>query len=203
MDTPQTLTEAAPVMTTEATPLMPLEAWIEQFARHPFEWIDGAKIPMSPSVFGSTQIANALRDAMNVVVNAQKLGAVYLELSIAFTEGSDWVRRSLVPDIAYISAAKLAAFRAKYPDDWRERPFSVVPDLVAEIVSPTDLYMDVRRKVTRYLEEGVRLVWVVDYVNEVVEVFTAQGGHEHRKSDTLTAGDVLPGFELALETLFS
>ncbi|MCU0477117.1 MAG: Uma2 family endonuclease [Anaerolineae bacterium] len=181
MDTPQTLTEAAPVMTTEATPLMPLEAWIEQFARHPFEWIDGAKIPMSPSVFGSTQIANALRDAMNVVVNAQKLGAVYLELSIAFTEGSDWVRRSLVPDIAYISAAKLAAFRAKYP---------VVPDLVAEIVSPTDLYMDVRRKVTRYLEEGVRLVWVVDYVNEVVEVFTAQGGHEHRKSDTLTANPI-------------
>jgi Uma2 family endonuclease len=202
MDTPQTLTEAAPVMTTEATPLMPLEAWIEQFARHPFEWIDGAKIPMSPSVAGSNYTAAILFRALDRIVSAKGLGEVMLEASFAFTRTTQWVYKSLVPDIAYIEAQKLAAYRANTPD-WKRKPYMVVPDLVAEIVSPTDLYMDVRRKVTRYLEEGVRLVWVVDYVNEVVEVFTAQGGHEHRKSDTLTAGDVLPGFELALETLFS
>lgn len=188
---------------TDTTPAMTIDEWVEQFGEMPFELIDGEKIPMSPSVFGSTRIANLLRDLMNETVKAKQLGEVYIELSIAFVDGSEWVKSSLIPDIAFVSNEQLAAFRTRYPQDWRKRPLSVIPDLVAEIVSPTDRHADVRRKVTRYLEEGVRLVWVIDYLNEVVAVFTAQGGHELRKTDKLTAGDVLPGFELALETLFT
>ncbi|MCU0464728.1 MAG: Uma2 family endonuclease [Anaerolineae bacterium] len=59
------------------------------------------------------------------------------------------------------------------------------------------------RKVKRYLEEGVGLVWVVDYLNQFVDVLTAHSTQRLYSSDTLTAGDIIPGFGLKLETLFA
>lgn len=185
------------------TKLMSMEDWLDQFGDEPFEFIDGEKIPMSPSVYGSNYIANLIRDALNEVVKPNQLGDVYLELTIVFTENTRWVRKSLIPDIAFVAADKLAAFRAQHPDTWKELPLMVIPDLVVEVISPTDRYTKVRNKVTRYLDEGVPLIWVLDYLEEVVEVYTSQGRYELRKSDTLTAGDIIPGFELKLETLFA
>ena len=188
---------------TAQTQRMSMEDWLERFSEAPFEWLDGEVIPVSPSVYGSNHIANLLRDAMNEVVKAKQLGAVYLELTIVFTEAEQWVRNSLIPDIAFISAEKLADFRARHPDDWREVPLTVIPDLVVEVISPTDRYADVNRKVKRYHEEGVGLVWVVDYLNQFVDVLTAHSTQRLYPSDTLTAGDIIPGFELKLETLFA
>jgi Uma2 family endonuclease len=182
--------------------LMDMDEWIELFAYEPFEFIDGEKIPMSPSVAGSNYTAGLVYEALILAVKPQKLGEVIFEPSFAFVKTSQWVRKSLVPDVAFVSAEKLASYRAENPD-WKVRPYTLIPDLVVEIVSSTDRKSDVRRKVPRYLEEGVQMVWVVDYINEVVEVFTTDGGHELRKSDTLTAGDIIPGFELTLETLFA
>jgi len=185
------------------TKLMSMEDWLDQFGDEPFEFVGGEKIPVSPSVYGSNYFANLIRDALNEVVKPKQLGDVYLELTIVFTENVRWVRKSLIPDIAFVAANKLVAFRAQHPNTWKELPLMVIPDLVVEVISPTDRYSKVRSKVTRYLDEGVPLIWVVDYLEEVVEVYTLQGRHELRRGDTLTAGDIIPGFELTLETLFT
>ncbi len=182
--------------------LMAMEEWLELFAYEPFEFVDGEKLPMSPSVAGSSYTAGIIYKALSRVVDLQNLGEVMSEASFAFMKSPQWVRKSLVPDVAFIRADKLVAYRAETPD-WKTLPYILIPDLVVEVVSPTDRKSDVRSKVTRYLEEGVSLVWVVDYINEVVDVFTAHGGHELRRGDTLTAGDIIPGFELTLETLFA
>ena len=182
--------------------LMAMEEWLELFAYEPFEFVDGEKIPMSPSVAGSNYTARILEKALDRVVEAQKLGEVLVEATFVFTDNPQWVRRSLIPDVAFVKLEKLVAFRTRHPN-WKELPYMIVPDLVVEVLSPTDRQSDVRRKIARYFEEGVQLVWVVDYLNEVVDVFTAHGGHELRRGDTLTAGDIIPGFELTLETLFA
>ena len=184
------------------TKLMSMEDWLDQFGDEPFEFVDGEKIPMSPSVAGSNYTARILEKALDRVVEAQKLGEVLVEATFVFTDNPQWVRRSLIPDVAFVKLEKLVAFRTRYPN-WKELPYMIVPDLVVEVLSPTDRQSDVRRKIARYFEEGVQLVWVVDYLNEVVDVFTAHGGHELRRGDTLTARDIIPGFELTLETLFA
>ena len=184
------------------TKLMSMEDWLDQFGDEPFEFVNGEKIPMSPSVAGSNYTARILEKALDRVVEAQKLGEVLVEATFVFTDNPQWVRRSLIPDVAFVKLEKLVAFRTRYPN-WKELPYMIVPDLVVEVLSPTDRQSDVRRKIARYFEEGVQLVWVVDYLNEVVDVFTAHGGHELRRGDTLTAGDIIPGFELTLETLFA
>ena len=185
------------------TKLMSMEDWLDQFGDEPFEFVDGEKIPMSPSVAGSNYTARILEKALDRVVEAQKLGEVLVEATFVFTDNPQWVRRSLIPDVAFVKLEKLVAFRTRYPN-WKELPYMIVPDLVVEVLSPTDRQSDVRRKTARYFEEGVQLVWVVDYLNEVVEVFNKTGFvRELTNTDTLTAGDIIPCFELTLETLFT
>jgi Uma2 family endonuclease len=82
-----------------------------------------------------------------------------------------------------------------YPD--------VAPDLVVEVLSPHDLFPRVLRKVQQYLKAGVRLVWVVVPEDRSVTVY--RSGQEPvilAEGETLSGGDVLPGFQCAVARLF-
>src|SRR5258708_14152565 len=89
----------------------------------------------------------------------------------------NWVEGSLVPDLMLLRPDKLAAYTAATPD-WREKPLPVVPDLVVEIVSPTDRYSDVYRKVERYFQLGVQIVWLANPPPKKVPVHHA-GKRQH------------------------
>ena len=59
-------------------------------------------------------------------------------------------------------------------------------------------------KVRIYLAAGVRLVWIVDPVAEVVTVYEPDGAARLlRPGEALDGGEVLPGFSLALDDLFA
>jgi len=80
------------------------------------------------------------------------------------------------------------------------------PDLVIEILSPSNTATEMEKKFLLYQESGVREYWIVDSKNNILKV------HCFRDSDTLTntykSGDtvpvaVLPGFSIALEQVFA
>jgi Uma2 family endonuclease len=80
----------------------------------------------------------------------------------------------------------------------------VVPEVVVEVISPTDRYFAVTDKVQEYLDAGVKLVWVVHPEQQTVMVYRATGGdpsllHIH---DSLSGEDVLPGFSCPLASIF-
>jgi len=81
---------------------------------------------------------------------------------------------------------------------------ALVPDVVAEVVSPTDRHTDIAAKVRRYLDDGVQLVWVVDPQARVVTAHRAGSDHSLWLSGeaVLSGADVTPGFELPLPRLF-
>ena len=79
------------------------------------------------------------------------------------------------------------------------------PDLAVEIKSPSDSMAQLRRKAALFLERGTALVWIVIPDEKAVEVHrrAADGGVETIGLDGSLSGEgVLPGFALALETLF-
>ncbi len=125
-------------------------------------------------------------------LNKTKIGRVGTEWRCIF--GPSGRERVFVPDIMYVAREHLTA----------EPYHRAAPDLVVEIVSPDQDAVRFAAKLTFYLLYGVRLVWVVDPERRTVTVF-APG----RESRTLTAGDildgedVLPGFRLSLDDLFS
>ena len=106
-------------------------------------------------------------------------------------------RRIPRADVVYI-------LRRRLPQGQPQDGFlTIVPDLVSEVVSPGDNARDLNNKVHEYLDAGVRLVWVVYPDTRTVEVFGA-GGHRATlgPDDTLTGGDVVPGFPVKVAELF-
>ena len=98
-------------------------------------------------------------------------------------------------DIAFISLDRLST----PPDDnWYE----LGPDLAVEVISPSNKAVDLHLKVTQLLNAGARLVWLVYPQNRTVVAHTAERAVTLTESDSLTGGDVLPGFELRVGEIF-
>ena len=60
----------------------------------------------------------------------------------------------------------------------------------------------IRRKVRFYLENGVRLVWLIDPEDRTVTVVTSLAGSTTlADGDVLDGGDVLPGFRVGVREI--
>jgi Uma2 family endonuclease len=101
------------------------------------------------------------------------------------------------PDVSFIRFGRLAGERIPTGD------ITIQPDLAVEVVSPNDLYDEVDRKISEYLDVGVRLVWVINPPSQTVHTYRPDGtARRLRATDTLDGADVLPGFQVAVSELF-
>jgi Uma2 family endonuclease len=172
----------------------------------PFELIRGERIPKLPTVARHNVTARAAFVALYTDVQQKQSGEVFSEAPFILpgTYSPNWVKDSRIPDVMFISSARLSAYKAQTPD-WQDKPFIIVPDLVIEIVSPNDRFSEVNDKIDLYRADGVRLIWLIDPQRQTVAVYTPE--HElpdiKRLDDTLDGSDVLPGFTLPVRQLFS
>lgn len=107
------------------------------------------------------------------------------------------VRRPLVPDLAYVSNARLAGLEGA---DLQAPPLA--PDVAIEILSPSRVQRHVEHKIAVYLAAGSALVIVVDARDRTVHLHDPRGVRVLRGDDTI-AHPALPGFALALPVLFA
>ena len=101
------------------------------------------------------------------------------------------------PDIVFYSAEKIPA---------GERVtgyYEEVPDLVVEVVSPSNSLREVNDKARMWLSYGTRLVWVLHPNTRSVDVHPL-GGEVATVigNDALSGGEVLPDFECSLSDIF-
>ena len=101
----------------------------------------------------------------------------------------------LGPDVAFVRAERVP------PTD----PFlELAPDLVVEIVSPTDRPADMRAGVQAYLRHAVQLLLVVEPRRQQVTVhWPEQPLRLLNAGEDLDGQEVLPGFRLPLTELFA
>jgi Uma2 family endonuclease len=80
------------------------------------------------------------------------------------------------------------------------------PDLVIEILSPSNSAIEMERKLKLYLEAGVQEYWVVDPENKGLTVYHFSKGSiitkTYKCADTVPVG-VLPGLEIDLKQAFA
>lgn len=89
------------------------------------------------------------------------------------------------------------------PKDLSPRHSRRVPLLCVEVLSPSNRMTQMMRKVTRYFERGVRLVWLVDPDERSVHVFrTDELPKLLDDTETLTGNGVLPDFSCLVADLF-
>jgi Uma2 family endonuclease len=78
-----------------------------------------------------------------------------------------------------------------------------MPDLAVEIKPPTNTIIELREKARFYLENGCRIVWIIYLDKQLVELYHVGQDIEILMSgDIIKGADVLPNFELAVDTLF-
>ena len=105
-----------------------------------------------------------------------------------------------VPDAAWILKDRYFAF----PRSERSGKFiTIAPDFVIELRSDSDRLSILRKKMEEYIENGVRLAWLIDPVENRVYVY-----RENRSVDVLekpksvSGEDVLKGFSLDMTEIW-
>jgi Uma2 family endonuclease len=106
---------------------------------------------------------------------------------------------SRVPDVAVFVWERIQTDAAgKLVDDVFEPP-----DIAIEIVSPKQGVNTLVRRCLWYVQNGVRMALLVDPNDESVIVFRPSApALALRGADVIDFGEVIPGFELAVEELF-
>jgi len=78
-----------------------------------------------------------------------------------------------------------------------------VPELAAEVKSPSNTWVELFTKMLEYLKCGVLVVILVDPERRTVSLYRADGSQVIlTEADDLTVADVLPGFTVAVRRLF-
>ena len=159
-----------------------------------YELVDGVLLEKTVG-FRESILAVVLCRILSTFVKVHKLGVV------AGADGMMRLARGLVriPDVSFISWDRL-------PDrNIPKKPIpNLSPDLAIEVLSTSNTQKEMKRKLKDYFGSKVRVVWFVDPQQRTVEVFTSPNQSKILKErQTLTGGQVLPGFSLVLEDLFA
>ena len=142
-----------------------------------YELVDGELRMMSPAGGRHGRVAHNLALLLGNHVRAQDLGVVFAaETGFLISRNPDNVR---APDVAFIRKNR---YQDLVNDDAGYVP--VVPDLVAEIMSPTDTKSAMDAKNTAWLEAGVQIAIVVDPAARTLTEF-----HSTRPPTTTFAED--------------
>ena len=80
------------------------------------------------------------------------------------------------------------------------------PDLVIEILSPSNTAIEMEKKFLLYQEAGVREYWIIDSKNNILKVHCFRESEiltETYKSTDTVPVSILPGFSIVLEQVFA
>jgi Uma2 family endonuclease len=102
------------------------------------------------------------------------------------------------PDVAWVSRQRWESLSTQE----QERFPPLCPDFVIELRSRTDSLASLQEKMLEYLENGLRLGWLIDPQEQQVEIYRQGQPVEILTLPARLSGeDVLPGFTLSLANI--
>jgi Uma2 family endonuclease len=161
-----------------------------------FELVRGDLLMMSPASPVQGRYAARLAAALLIYVEEQDMGEVYVaEPGFRLQSSPDETVR--VPDVAFVRKERIPSA------DQQAGFWDLAPDLVVEIISPSETAADIQAKVADYLAAGTRLVWLV-YPRTQTIVAYQQGGQirQYSAGESLDGAEAVPGFTYEVERLF-
>lgn len=145
---------------------------------------------MSPVHENHGSICIQIAILLGTHVRQHGLGKVY-DSSTGFRLAEDLL---LSPDVAFVSNARLKKIFVA-PDKFLKG----APDLVVEVLSPSDRMVQVNRKLDHYFEHGAKLAWLINWQKGQIHLYTPDSIEAlTRPNDVLIGGKVLPGFKCKL-----
>jgi Uma2 family endonuclease len=161
-----------------------------------YELVRGELRQMAPAGNEHGKVTVRLTWRLAQHVEANGLGVVFAaETGFRISVDPDTVR---APDVAFVAQSRLEEVGPV------EGFWPGAPDLVVEVVSPNDRYTEVEEKTTDWLDAGTRMVLVVNPRKRIVTVYQSLTEIAIlTASDTLSGGEVVPGWTLQVSDIFS
>jgi len=170
---------------------VPVQMTAEQFDALPeeeirkWELLDGEliEVPSATLRHGATfmRLSNLLQGAA---------GGALLETYLAVRANT-----RLRPDFVFFSVDTWQSV------DRHREPVVQKPDIIVEIVSPSEFATTIRRKLDAYLKWGVQEVWLIEPAIHTLELHTLAGMRRLREGAFLTS-ELIPGFRVQIADLF-
>ena len=155
------------------------------------------RLLIMPPAGGESGGRNADLTADLVYWNRQSLTGKVFDSSTGFVlpNGAD---RS--PDASWVERSRWESLSAEQ----REKYVPLCPDFVVELLSRTDSLAETREKMGEYLENGVRLGWLINPRRKQVEIYRPGQEAEVLDNPASVSGEpILPGFTLDLKDILS
>jgi Uma2 family endonuclease len=143
------------------------------------ELIDGVMIVHSPASFEHDDIGTFLRSLMGFYADLKEAGQVCGPDSLVRLSPA----RKFAPDVYFLRRARVPSRRPK--------EFKGAPDLVVEVLSPSNRDDDLERKRPAYQLAGVSEIWFVDPENR--QVMIDRKRRKNYVEEVVTEGSVTSG----------
>ena len=190
-------------MTTAGTKRLTFEEWQAlPETKGKCEVVDGVLV-MPPSPTDAHQwIGFEIAARLSQFVRGQELGVVLMAPRDVLIQRAPLRIRQ--PDVLFLSAARAGVRRPA--DLVGVSRIETAPDLVVEVLSPSNTARDIAERLADYRSIGVPECWLASFETRTIEVvrLTDEGD---QATATYGLGDVLrsealPGFELAVDDVF-
>ena len=160
-----------------------------------YELIEGELIEMAPAGLRHGEIAATIALLIGNHVRENDHGSVFVaDPGFFLKRDPDTVR---APDVAFIVKNSLS------PEGAPAGFSDTIPDLVVEVVSPSDRANQVQEKIEQWIGHGVKLVWVAYPECRSIMVYSSLSeAHVLHEGETLTGDPVLPGFSCPVAEIF-
>ena len=190
---------AAMTPPTPSTRAFTLEEFIELPERDQYELVRGRLVEQTMSL-ESQWVAGEVYGHLREYVRSHHLGRVYPDGTTyqcfnALPNDPFLVRR---PDCSFIRKGRVST------EQYKSGFCRVVPDLVVEVISPTDVYRNVQQRVHEFREAGCPLIWVIDPDSRSALVYRSDHSvSEVGEDGFLDGGDTIPGFSVRLSDVLT
>jgi len=171
----------------------------EEFDNYPFEedkryeLDEGELIEMTRPAYKHNRVLKNLLVELELYFRANPTGEALISENLYAL--SPLTRRA--PDVAVILGNRHEELR-------NAKVIPIIPEIAAEVLSPSETPRMIHRKLKQYFEAGVKEVWLIDPESREVEIWTGPRLPEHELAGSAAiTSTLLPGFALPLEELFS
>lgn len=167
-----------------------------------YELVKGRLVRMPGVGGGHGHINLQVASQLNTYVGQHGLGIVLVGEIGFLLSGPGEPDTVLAADVAFVRSEHVPARESpEWASYWR-----VAPDLVVEVVSPSQFRPEMAAKARPWLKAGARLVWLLWPAQQQIDIWHAgetQPGVTLRSTDTLDGADVLPGFTVPVASFFA
>jgi Uma2 family endonuclease len=171
----------------------------EEFDNYPFEehkryeLDEGELIETTRPAFDHNNALKNLQFELEAFMRKTHLGVLLISENLYALAPT--TRRA--PDVAVILGDRLQQLRGK-------KVIPIIPEIVAEVLSPSETPRMIHRKLKQYFEAGVKEVRLIDPDVREIDVWTGPSlPAQALAGNAVLESPLLPGFALPLEDLFS